>query len=96
MRPRQLRLSGLPVGFAEIENQFLECLIMKLYASDNSDLMEISAISRDGRNLIVEGTIMGSMPIRAVVKPAEIRGAFKLMDIKTMWFAFTMLLRSSR
>ena len=69
---------------------------MKLYASDNSDLMEVSAISRDGSNLIIEGTIMGAMPIRAVVKPAEVRGVFKLLDLKTLWFAFTMLFRSSR
>lgn len=69
---------------------------MKLYSSDNSDLMEVSNISRDGSNLVVEGTIMGAMPIRAIVKPAEVRGAFKLMDFKTMWFAFTMLFRSSR
>ena len=69
---------------------------MKLYASDNSDLMEINTISRVEGNLVVEGTIMGAMPIRAVVKPAEVRGIFKLMDFKTMWFAFTMLFRSSR
>lgn len=74
----------------------LENPTMKLYSSDNSDLMEVSKISRDGSNLVVEGTIMGAMPIRAVVKPAEVRGAFKLMDFKTLWFAFTMLFRSSR
>ncbi|MCY4425722.1 MAG: hypothetical protein OXC05_01625 [Halieaceae bacterium] len=69
---------------------------MKLYASDNSDLMEVSAISRDGSNLVVEGTIMGAMPIRALVKPAEVRGMFRLMGFKILWFAFTMLFRSSR
>ena len=69
---------------------------MKLYASDNSDLMEISGMSRDGNNLVLEGTIMGAMPIRAVVKPAEVRGAFRLMGLKTLWFAFTMLFRASR
>jgi len=34
---------------------------MKLYASDNSDLMEVSAISRDGSKRVVEGIIMGYM-----------------------------------
>ncbi|MYH16611.1 MAG: hypothetical protein F4149_15725 [Gammaproteobacteria bacterium] len=69
---------------------------MKLYASDNSDLMEVERITREGKNLIVEGTIMGAMPIRATVKPAELRKAFGVMDIKTMFFAATMLFRSSR
>ena len=69
---------------------------MKLYASDNSDLMEVSAIHREGSNLIVEGTIMGAMPIRAVVKPAEVRRVFRVMGLKTLFFAATMLFRGSR
>jgi len=69
---------------------------MKLYAIDNSDLMEISKISRQDSNLIVEGTIMGSMPIRAVVKPAEVRRVFRVMSFGTLLFAITMLFRGSR
>lgn len=69
---------------------------MKLYASDNSDMMEVGKITRQGDNLIVEGTIMGAMPIRAIVKPAEVRRMFKVMDFKTLLFAVTMLFRTSR
>lgn len=69
---------------------------MKLYASDNSDLMEVSKISRRGKNIEVEATIMGSVPIRATVKPAEVRQALKLMDFKTLCFGVSMLFRSSR
>ena len=69
---------------------------MKLYASDNSDLMEVNKVTREGSNLVVEGTIMGAMPIRAIVKPAEVRGAIKLIGLRNLWFTFTMLFRSSR
>lgn len=69
---------------------------MKLYASDNSDLMEISKIYREGSNLIVEGSIMGAMPIRAVVKPAEVRRASGLMSLRTKLFAASMMFRGSR
>lgn len=69
---------------------------MKLYSSDNSDLMEVSKISREGNNLVIEGTIMGAMPIRAIVKPAEVRKALGLMSFKTLLFSLTMLFRSSR
>jgi hypothetical protein len=69
---------------------------MKLYMTDNSDLMEIFKIyPRDG-TLIVEGTIMGAMPVRAVLKPAELRRALGLMSFKTMLMAFFMLFRNSR
>ena len=69
---------------------------MKLYASDNSDLMEVAKTSRVDNNLVIEGTIMGAMPIRAIVKPAEVRKALRLMDFKTLLFAITMLFRGSR
>ena len=69
---------------------------MKLYASDNSDLMELNKITREGNNLVVEGTIMGAMPIRAILKPAETRKALGLMNFKTKLFALSMIFRSSR
>ena len=69
---------------------------MKLYATDNSELMTIERIYRKDGNLMVVGFIMGAMPVRAVVKPAEVRGALRLMDLRTLWFAFTMLFRGSR
>jgi hypothetical protein len=69
---------------------------MKLYMTDNSDLMEVSSIYPDKGNLIVVGTIMGAMPVKAVVKPAELRRALGLMSFKTKMAAFFMLFRSSR
>jgi hypothetical protein len=69
---------------------------MKLYTTDNSELMEIASIRPDGNNLLVEGTIMGAMPVRAVVKPAEVRKAFGMMSFKTKLHALSMLLRGSR
>lgn len=69
---------------------------MKLYAADNSDLMEVSRIYPDGKNLVIEGTIMGAMPIRAIVKPAEVRKASALMTARTKWHAARMYFRGSR
>ena len=69
---------------------------MKLYTSDNTDLMEVKRIYPFGGNLIVEGTIMGAMPIRAVLKPAELRKAFGLMSARTLGKAFLMLFKGSR
>ena len=69
---------------------------MKLYAFDNSDLMEITKIYPDGNNLVIEGFIMGAMPIRAIVKPAEVRKASKLMTAKTKLHAAKMMCKRSR
>ena len=69
---------------------------MKLYQADNSDLMEISSIEKDGKNLVIEGTIMGAVPVRAIVKPAEVRAALGIMSIGTLFHAASMLFRPSR
>lgn len=69
---------------------------MKLYTTDNSELMDISSIKAEGANLIVEGKIMDAIPVRTIVKPAEVRSALKLMSFKTMLSAFFMLFRCSR
>ena len=69
---------------------------MKLYTTDNSDLMEVAKIYPENGNLMVEGTIMGAMPVKAVLKPAEVRRALGLMSFATMFFAFLMLFRPSR
>ena len=51
---------------------------MKLMTSDNAELMEVSAFKPEGDNLVVVGTIMGAMPVEAVLTPAELRKVFKL------------------
>jgi hypothetical protein len=66
---------------------------MKLYGSDNSELMEVSALRPEANRLVVEGTIMGAMPIRAVLTPAELRSALRLLNFKTMVFILGMLFR---
>ena len=69
---------------------------MKLYAFDNSNLMEVTKIYPDGGNLVIEGFIMGAMPIRAIIKPAEVRKASKMMSAKTKLHAAKMMFKSSR
>jgi hypothetical protein len=69
---------------------------MKLYAVDNSDLMEVKQIYSEKENLVIEGTIMGAMPIRAIVKPAEVRRAVAMMGPRTLFHAALMLFRGSR
>jgi len=66
---------------------------MKLYTSDNSELMEVSQLKTEDDNLIVCGTIMGAMPIEAVLTPAELRQALKLLSARTVWHIVKMLFK---
>jgi len=68
---------------------------MKLKTTDDMELMEVSGFTQENGNLIIEGTIMGAMPVRAVLSPEELRSALKLLDVKTVFFGLGMLFRKS-
>jgi hypothetical protein len=68
---------------------------MKLYAPDNSVLMDISAIERKGNELVLKGKVFGSMPMTARVKPEEARSGLKLLGFRLGLFLLTFLFRSS-
>jgi len=66
---------------------------MKLNNLDGSPLMDVTSLKRDGNNIIIKGTILGSMPITCMLTPTEGRGVFRLMDVRTLLFAITFLFR---
>jgi hypothetical protein len=68
---------------------------MKLYTPDKSELMVISKIERDGHNLLIHGKIMGSLPMKAVIRPDEARKGIGLIGLKTFLFLLTFLFRGN-
>jgi hypothetical protein len=69
---------------------------MKLFSPDKSELMDISALERDGDVLVVKGTAFGAMPIVAQLRPEEARAALKLLDLKLVLFLLKMVLWPAR
>ena len=66
---------------------------MKIFGSDNSELMAVSTIERSGNELVLKGKIFGAMPMVAKLTPAEARAALKLLDFRTFLFLLTLLFR---
>ncbi len=66
---------------------------MKLLTSDQSELMEVSSLKTEGNNLIVVGTIMGAMPVEAMLTPAELRSAIKLLSWSLVFFVIGMFFK---
>jgi hypothetical protein len=64
---------------------------MKLYTTDNSEMMEISKIESEDSKLLVTGTIMGAMPVQIVLTGTEMRKAFPLLSMKVVFTAIKML-----
>ena len=66
---------------------------MKLTSADNSELMQISALERDGNILLIKGKIFGAMPMTAKLSPAEFRKGFGLLNIRLVFFLLTFPFR---
>ncbi|HKT71673.1 MAG TPA: hypothetical protein VJQ47_02185 [Steroidobacteraceae bacterium] len=66
---------------------------MKLLSRDGSALMEVRAIRAEGANLVIEGTIMGAMPIETVITPTELRRSLKMLGVRNLLRAMRMLLK---
>lgn len=68
---------------------------MKVYGNDNSELMQVSKIESNGKELILKGKIFGAMPMTAKIRPEEARAALKLLNFKTFLFLLTLLFRAA-
>jgi hypothetical protein len=66
---------------------------MKIFGQDNSELMQISSLEREGGKLLIKGKVFGSMPMTAKLTPQEARNALKLLDFKLAVFLLTFLFR---
>lgn len=67
--------------------------MMKIYGQDNTEVMQISAVERDGNKLVLKGKVFGSMPITAKLTPQEGRNGLKLLNLKLAAFLLTFLFR---
>jgi len=66
---------------------------MKIYGADGREMMTITALERDGAQLVMRGKIFGTMPLTARLPPEEARAVFKLLNLRTAWFLLTLCFR---
>ena len=69
---------------------------MKIFGADNKEMIAISAIEREGRELVLRGKIFGTMPMTARLRPEEVRQALKLLNWRTALFLLSLPLRRAR
>lgn len=69
---------------------------MKFYTPDKSLLIEVRSVKPHADGLIIEGEIMGAMPMKAMLQKNELRAAFKLLSWAVVRRAFTMLIGGAR
>lgn len=69
---------------------------MKLYSSDGSEMMTVSAIERDGDNLVIKGKVFGAMPMTAKLTPDQAREMMKLLSPRLILFMLTLPFRGRK
>jgi len=63
---------------------------VKIFGADNRELIAISAIERDGSELVLRGKILGTLPMSARITPEEARRGLKLLGWRTAMFALSL------
>lgn len=66
---------------------------MKIFSSDRSELMDVTALEIQGGTLVVRCKVFGTMPVSAVLTPQEARKGLSLLNLRTFWFLITLPLR---
>lgn len=64
---------------------------MKFYTMDKTVLMDVSNITTHPKGIVLEGKIMGTMPMKAVLQPEELRAALRFINFKLIWAVVKML-----
>jgi len=67
--------------------------MMKIFGQDNSELMQVTSLEREGDKLVMKGKVFGSMPMTAKLTPQEARNALKLLNFRLVVFLATFLFR---
>lgn len=65
----------------------------KLFDTNNSELMAISALERDDGDLVIKGKIYGAMPMKARLRPDDARALLKVLNFRIVLFILTLPFR---
>jgi hypothetical protein len=66
---------------------------VKLLSGDGAELMTVSALKRDGNQLLIKGKVFGAMPLDARLGPDAARAALRLLTPSLVWFLLTLPFR---
>ena len=66
---------------------------MKLFTPDKIELLVVTSVSPHAEGVLIEGKIMGAMPMKAVLRPAELRRSLRLLSFRTALTLVGMLFR---
>ena len=68
---------------------------MRFFTPEGSELIEIMTVTPERDRVLIQGKIMGAMPMKVVLKPEQLRQGFKFLTPGLVFTLVTMLFRRS-
>ena len=65
---------------------------MKFVTTEKTELMSIQKVAPHADGLEISGTIMGYMPLKAVLTPGELRRGFRFLNARVVMTLAKMLI----
>jgi hypothetical protein len=69
---------------------------MKLYTPEKSILLDVTSVQSHPDGVLVMGKIMGTMPMKAIVRPEELRAGIRLLTVGVFFTLIAMLFRPAK
>jgi len=66
---------------------------MKLYTPEGTELIDVSAVGPHADGLLIERKIMGAVPMKALLRPRELRAGLRFLSLKMIWVLLRMMFR---
>jgi hypothetical protein len=68
---------------------------VRFFTPEGSELIEIMTVTPARDRVLIQGKIMGAMPMKVVLKPEQLRQGFKFLTPGLVFTLVTMLFRRS-
>ena len=66
---------------------------MKMYSKDGNEMMDATALWREGNNIVMKGKVMKAMNMTIYLKPADVWKAKSLLSWSLIWYSPIILLK---
>jgi hypothetical protein len=68
---------------------------MRFFTPEGGELIEIMNVAPERNRVVIQGKIMGAMPMKAVLTPEQLRQGFKFLTPRLVFTIIAMLFRRS-
>lgn len=66
---------------------------MKLFTPEKTPLLDVASVEPHPDGILIQGKIMGTMPMKAILRPEELRAGLRFLGPRLILTVIAMLFR---